>query len=180
MRIFDRLIDLAFGVDIIINFRTMYRNSHTNELVRDSKRIAIHYVLYGRFGIDLVASLPLEAMALIFQTTSSSLKFLRILKLTRLLRLRRIISFLVVNQTVKFGFKITQVVLCLILISHWLDCVWYYTTNNDQTWFPPKDLDFRETEAYTAGLESRYALFYYYGMIIITGNEVLPTNYLEI
>ena len=37
LQILDRLIDTAFIVDIFINLRTMYRDSHTDELVMNGK-----------------------------------------------------------------------------------------------------------------------------------------------
>ena len=33
----DRMIDIAFLFDILINFRTMYRDSHTDEVVKNGK-----------------------------------------------------------------------------------------------------------------------------------------------
>ena len=53
-------------------------------------------------------------------------------------------------------------------------------TESDKTWFPPKDLDFRETGAYTTDKLSRYNLFYYYAAIILVGSEILPTDNTEL
>ena len=143
-------------------------------------KIALNYIVYGRFVIDLIASLPLEVITLIFQNTSSNFRFFAMLKLVRLLRLRRMITFLRANQKLKFSMKIGQLIFFLFLINHWMNCIWFITTNDSQTWFPPKDLDFRETIAYTTNKASKYNLFYYYGMVILVGNEVLPTNNLEL
>jgi hypothetical protein len=41
-------------------------------------------------------------------------------------------------------------------------------------------LDSRETNAYSAEPFSRYVIFYYYGMLILVGSEVLPTNNEEV
>lgn len=60
VEVLDRIIDTAFGLDIIFNFRTSFINPKTGIEVTSSKRIAKSYVLAGRFFIDLLASLPFE------------------------------------------------------------------------------------------------------------------------
>ena len=143
--------------------------------------MAVHYVLYGRFGIDLIASMPLELVAVIFSTTNSSnLKFLSMLKMVRLLRLGRMITFLKANQILKFSMKITQLIFFVLLINHWINCLWYSITENDESWFPPKDLDFNQTDAFSAEPFTRYVLFYYYAIFILVGSEILPTDSTEL
>ncbi|CAI2367321.1 unnamed protein product [Moneuplotes crassus] len=180
LQICDRLIDVIFIVDIFINFRTMYRNSHTDELVRDSKKIAINYVLYGRFGVDLVASLPLEVITAIIPSDTSNLQFLGMLKMVRLLRLGRLITILRANQKLKFSMKLGQLIFFILMIMHWINCGWYLIAENNETWFPPKDLDSKVTIAYTGEKYRRYFLFNYYSAIILLGSEILPTNNTEL
>ena len=55
----EAIIDCLFGLDILINFRTGYRDSSTDELIMGEREIAINY-MKGRFWIDLFASFPLE------------------------------------------------------------------------------------------------------------------------
>ena len=43
--ILDRTIDSLFMVDILINFRTIFKDKKTDELVSNSKRIALNYIL---------------------------------------------------------------------------------------------------------------------------------------
>ena len=143
-------------------------------------KIGIHYVLYGRFGVDLVASLPLEVITLIPQSNSSNLKFLGMLKMVRLLRLGRIITFLKANQKLKFSMKIGQLIFFIILTMHWINWLWYFITEADESWFPPKDLDKGETDAYTTDWFSKYVLFNYYSAFILVGSEILPTDETEL
>ena len=84
-------------------------------------KIAAQYVLYGRFGVDLIASLPLEIITLILQSDSLNLRFLGMLKMVRLLRLGRIITFLKANQKLKFSMKIGQLLFFIILTMHWIN-----------------------------------------------------------
>jgi hypothetical protein len=107
-----------------MNFRTAYKDPKTDDLVFDSKRIAINY-LKGRFWIDLLASLPLEYIILLFSESSSQqLKFFGMLKLVRLLRLGRIVTYLKMNSNFKFGMKLIQLLFMLLLIIHWCTCLW--------------------------------------------------------
>jgi len=95
--VIDYLIDVFFAVDIAINFRTIYLDPKTEEPVEDGKKIALNYVLKGRFWIDILASLPFELLALVFRSGSSNLKFFGMFKLARLLRLGRMITYLKMN-----------------------------------------------------------------------------------
>ena len=90
------------------------------------------------------------------------------------------ITFLKANQKLKFSMKIGQLIFFIFLLIHWINCLWYFVTDIDKEWFPPKDLDFRTTNAYTAHKGTRYNLFLYYAAIILMGNEILPTDYTEL
>lgn len=63
---------------------------------------------------------------------------------------------------------------------HWINWFWYLVAENEQTWFPPKDLDFGTTKAYSDSKYNRYILFNYYSAIILLGSEILPTNNTEL
>jgi hypothetical protein len=62
LNIWERFLDVAFGFDLLLNFRTTYINSKTGFEVTDAKRIALTYIVTGRFFIDLGASLPLDSI----------------------------------------------------------------------------------------------------------------------
>jgi Ion transport protein len=53
------IIDVAFSVDIFLNFRTTIVNDLTGDEITDSKVIAKSY-LKGRFFLDLLATLPFD------------------------------------------------------------------------------------------------------------------------
>lgn len=143
-------------------------------------KIAVNYVLYGRFVIDLVASLPIEIITLVINTNSDNLKFIGMIKMIRLLRLGRMITFLKANQKLKFSMKIAQLVFFILMFMHWINCLWYFVVASSQSWYPPKDLDSKETNAYTAPQGTVYNIFYYYSALILVGNEMLPSDFLEL
>ena len=170
---------MAFIVDIFVNFRTIYRDSKTDDEIRNWKKISARYLFQGRFIVDLMASLPLEVMESIFGT-NENLKFLGMLKLIRLLRLGRMITFLKANRKLKFGMKILQLIFMLLMCIHWMNCAWYYITVINKTWFPPKDIDFRETKLFNSSYLDEYIMMYYYGMLTLVANELIPTNSTEL
>jgi hypothetical protein len=60
MEVLNYFNDVCFALDIIVNFRTIYINPQTGDLTTGARDIARNYVLYGRFFIDIVATVPLE------------------------------------------------------------------------------------------------------------------------
>lgn len=178
--IFDRIVDVAFIVDIAINFRTAYINKWTGKIITDGRVIAAKYVIYGRFWIDFVASLPLEVLETLFSTPGGSLKFFTMLKLVRILRLGRMISYLKSNQGLKFSLKIFQLIFFILISIHWTNWAWFLITEDTEVWFPAKDLDHKHTVAFSGDPFEKYVLFYYYGMLTLIGNDLIPTDYSEI
>ena len=57
--ILSLIVDLMFILDIFINFRTTYVKSSSDEVVRQPKLLAIHY-LKTWFLIDLLAAIPFD------------------------------------------------------------------------------------------------------------------------
>jgi hypothetical protein len=125
LTIFDYTIDLMFFLDIVITFFTTYVHPRTGEQVLNNLSIAWHY-LKGRFWIDLLASVPFELFFSPFLSSDSALSIFGLLKLVRLLRLGRIITYLSFSQHYKIGAKIAQLILFLILLVHWIGCLWFY------------------------------------------------------
>ena len=122
IEIIDRIVDAMFVGDIAINFRSVYKDYKTDEQVTNSKKIALRYVLNGRFWVDLIASMPLEFIALLMPSGGSvDVRFLGMLKLVRLLRLGRMITFLKANQKLKISMKISQILFFLLLTIHWIN-----------------------------------------------------------
>ena len=98
--------------------------------------------------LDLVASMPFELIGYIFGLDNQNLRLVGMLKLVRILRLGRIISFLRTNPNFKFGLKILQILIIILLLFHWVNCYFAFVVLDDEIWIPPKDVDFRHTELY--------------------------------
>ena len=109
--IVEYIIDICFGLDIVIAFRTTYINTKTGHEVVEGSRIALNYIITGRFFVDLAASIPFENLYIMFTNVDTSdndnleLKLLGLLKLVRLLRLGRIIRYMKFKQGLKVGLR---------------------------------------------------------------------------
>ena len=56
----EKVIDVLFVLDIVLNFRTTYINTKTNLEIVDPRRITRNYVNSVRFPIDVLASIPFD------------------------------------------------------------------------------------------------------------------------
>lgn len=61
--VFNLWVDLMFIMDILINFRTTFVDSNSDEVISNPKQIALHY-LKTWFVVDFVAAIPFEFMVL--------------------------------------------------------------------------------------------------------------------
>lgn len=59
---FNAGIDITFGIDLLLNFRTTFVSTKSNIEVTKPRLVALHYLLYGRFFIDLLAVIPFELL----------------------------------------------------------------------------------------------------------------------
>ena len=90
----DVVVDCWFIVDLLVNFRSAYRDEDTKALVVNRKVIAVRY-LRGWFAIDFVSCLPLNYVLLLSSgnndnETGAAFKWLKVARLLRLLRLTRL------------------------------------------------------------------------------------------
>jgi len=152
----DKVIDALFVFDILVNFRTMYVDPKTDLMIEDPKKISKNYI-QGRFWIDLVASIPFEVFAVFLENddgtagNETTLKIFGMLKLVRLMRLGRMVSFMKTNKSFKLSIILVQLLFILILVIHWIACVWYGVIGLEggSTWIPPKDVDWDSTIIYS-------------------------------
>jgi hypothetical protein len=167
--------------DILVSFRTFYFNNMNGDLMVDSKQIAKNYVFGGRFFFDLISSVPVSVLLLLIETQNSSFfSIIKILKLTRLFRLARMVSFLKLRSSLQTYLHMILIVCFLLLCIHFLNCYWMFIISVDESWFPPKDLDGRETHMFNSNNLDEYVINFYYAALVVIGAELLPTNQLEL
>ncbi|ESO08635.1 hypothetical protein HELRODRAFT_98055 [Helobdella robusta] len=137
--VFNSISDTVFLTDLVINFRTgIIADNFADEVILDPRKIAIRY-LKTFFILDLVSSIPLDYIMLIFsQETAQShfvhagralriFRLLKLLSLLRLLRLSRLVRY--VSQWQEFisvagkFMRVFNLVCLMLLISHWNGCL---------------------------------------------------------
>lgn len=180
-RIFESTIDSLFATDVVLNFRTSFVHPKTGLEVVEGTAIAKNYIFGGRFWIDLLATIPFEKVYSLFQsgTSSGTLELLGLLKLIRLLRLGRVIRYMKFKTGLKIGIRIVQLLFFLLLIVHWIGCLWYILVREQDSWLPPKDLDKQLTDFYKDTLLKKYATVFYYAILTMVGNEIAPRNNIQ-
>ncbi|XP_020300089.1 potassium/sodium hyperpolarization-activated cyclic nucleotide-gated channel 2 isoform X4 [Pseudomyrmex gracilis] len=103
---FNCLSDTIFLIDIVVNFRTgIMQQDNAEQVILDPKLIAKHY-LRTWFFLDLISSIPLDYIFLIFNQDFSDsftilhagralriLRLAKLLSLVRLLRLSRLVRY---------------------------------------------------------------------------------------
>lgn len=99
------------------------------------------------------------------------------------MRLGRMVTYLRANKSLKLSLIIVQLLFMLILLIHWIACIWYgiITFNDGKKWTPPKDLDWNGTIIYDQ--EQRwgtYSIFFYYSILTLVTNELMPTDNVEV
>ena len=109
------------------------------------------------------------------------------LKLVRLLRLGRMVTYLSKSKSAKLGAMMIQLFFMLLLLLHWMACVWYILAVTEKTWIPSKDLDWSETIVFTAAAENTdagygksYVILFYYACLALLGNDYVPTTPFEV
>ena len=160
---------------------TEQRND-SGEVIGNEKvsRWARYNIFGGRFWIDLMASIPFDLLLASAETedaeSGTTVALLGLLKLVRLLRLGRIVTFMKMRQGLKLGFKIVQMLTVLLLIVHWTGCIIYGFVSERDSWLPPKDLNNQVTTFYEQENDLQYPVMFYYGLMLIVGNEMAPKN----
>jgi len=133
---------------------------------------------------DIYIFLFVSAEDLANSDNASNIKLLGLMKLVRLLRLGRIIRYLNFKQGAVLGMTLFMLLSGLVMIVHWIGCVWYLMIK-DGDWVPPKELDYplqepgnlySKSNFYEESITFQYATVFYYAVLTMMGNEIAPRN----
>lgn len=140
-KFFDNINDLSFAIDIIISFRTTFVNEYTGDEEINGSVIFKNY-LFGRFTIDLLATLPFDKM---IKSETLNIKMIACLKLIRILRLGRLIKYLNSSEDLKQQILIFKLIFLLLLYLHFTGCMWYFVClQSGAMWVPTQFHDYAE------------------------------------
>lgn len=130
---------VAFFIDIFLQFFVAFRDSQTYKMVFSRELIAIRY-LKSHFIFDLLACMPWDFI----YTASGRKEEVRYLLLIRLVRARKILDFfsrLEKDIRVKYLFsRIIKLIAIELYCTHTAACIFYYlattipASNEEQTW----------------------------------------------
>ena len=102
------------------------------------------------------------------------------LKLTRLLRLGRMISYFQINQNFKFGFKMLQMFIIILVYLNLVACIWIRILSplgeNAEEIPLPEKLKFTIEEFQDNGDMFKYILMLFMTLFNVMGNDISPTK----
>lgn len=180
--IFNAIIDLLFMIDVFINFRTTYVNAKTGEEIFDKKKIIKNY-LKGRFWIDILASLPMDAVTLMFAPSAGNniiFDLFGLLKLVRVLRLSRIIMYMNLRDDIKMSLKLVKLIFFIIMYLHCQGCAWQLVVKGDEEWIPPLDWVFVKTQIYDQTVLMQYLNAIFHSTSLLSGNDIGPRDNIQL
>jgi potassium voltage-gated channel Eag-related subfamily H protein 7 len=144
----NRVVDLGFLWDLIINFRLAYMDD-VGQYQFDPAKIRLHY-LKGWFCLDFVSLIPWDCISMLVKASSASgsstaasssdlkmLRLLKILKLTKMVRIlksarvfKRMQTDLGINNTNK---QLIKYLFLIIAAMHWTACGWGMVATYSET-----------------------------------------------
>ena len=115
---FNRLMDLIFAGDIVVNFNCAFMNSK-GIMIDNPKQVHSHY-LSTWFVLDFVSTIPWDLIAYVSEQQSSSLdandkskiKMVRLLKVVKLMKLIRVFKLVKTLGRSISSIKSTKQLLC--------------------------------------------------------------------
>ena len=174
--ILNTIIDVMFGIDIFINFRTTFYHPVTGDEISDLKIIKTSYCR-GRFFLDLLSTVPFDNIFQIFSDAGSGvLALFSLLKLFRVNRLGRIIARLNVSEDAKNSLKLFQLIFFIIMYIHCSGCAWYSIIKVNETWIAPLDMGDEPNFLYDDSLFRKYIISIYHSVLLMMGNDIFPVG----
>lgn len=133
MFVLNRLIDVIFAVDLVLQFFVAYRmkTRYGHRLETRMKQIARHY-LTTWFFVDFLSLIPYDMLGLLLQSdelqrarTLRITKLLRLIKLARVLRASRIFQRWETTLHINYNdLNLWTAIAMFGVGSHWIACMW--------------------------------------------------------
>jgi potassium voltage-gated channel Eag-related subfamily H protein 7 len=181
----NRLVDLVFVTDIIINMHLSYYDNHRAMWVGKLPLIRRHYVC-GWFTIDFLSTIPYDCLGCFMDADSlSSFKVLRVLKLLKLLRLLRILKSMRIFKRLQAQLGLSnsasaliKFLVAVLLTLHWVACFWRLVPamqDENESWISSKMARNNVTAIPTAELYVATVEFSFMIMVLSYG-DTSPIN----
>ena len=138
---FTTVVDVIFGLDIVLNCFTTYKDSGTHFFVNNYRKVAQNYVFKGWFIFDILAVFPFDLMLTLTGLTVGGSGYFRLTKNIRLLRMTKLFQQIKSIGTSSFSniIRLSWMVLLYVLITHWFACAFagvglYYKSLGESNW----------------------------------------------
>ena len=125
----NRVVDLNFLADIVLNFHVAIPDPVNGQLIFHQPTIARHY-LRGWLTVDVVSVMPYDLISLLTDNSSLGslkvfrvLRLLRLMKLLRMLRSGRVFARMEVHYNIDYtALDMFKFALLACMSSHWMGC----------------------------------------------------------
>ena len=146
----------AFTVDIIIQFLTSYINVSSGDEIMKPSMIARRY-LAGEFTIDFISTFPFRYFLKKHQKFQTFASVCQLLKVFRIRKLYSMLSH--ANMTVegKALAKIAFLTFILIIYTHIIACVMWFSLKTEYLWVAPTDFGNIRSRLFDPWYETGYA-----------------------
>ncbi|KAF3444469.1 hypothetical protein FNV43_RR14161 [Rhamnella rubrinervis] len=159
----DDIVDLFFGIDIILTFFVAYIDRRSHLLVRDYKKIAIRY-LSTWFLMDVASTIPFEALAYLFTGKTKVGLSYSLLGLLRFWRIRRVKQFFTrLEKDIRFSYfwvRCARLLSVTLFLVHCAGCLYYLLADRyphqGNTWIGAANPNFRETSLWIRYISALY------------------------
>ena len=121
--ILDMFIDKVFFIDILINFRTGYKDSYNN-IILDTTKIKYKYIKSNKFYLDIISSFPFEIF-----TLNKDKGMINFLKFPRTFHITKVLNQY--NKNISYmhsiyAFNLINMIMLFLIFVHWISCFIYY------------------------------------------------------
>jgi voltage-gated potassium channel len=137
--VFDNVVDLLFGLDILACMWTTYRDEVEEAIVVEKSVIRTHYYKTW-FFVDFFSWFPFDTIVELFAASNNEIALTRLLKtlrLVRLLKLARLVKLAKYMNAVEdrtgispHTFDLIKLTIEVVFIGHMIACLWWYYSIN--------------------------------------------------
>ena len=138
----NRIIDLIFIIDLVLQFFLMYPSGDSDAGVRwvDSRKLIIRHYLTGWFALDFfsITLMSIDFVTIFSDGNQDSLGALRVLRVLRALRLVKLVRLVRASRMFKrweckiainySALALGKCVIGIFVASHWFACLWALQT----------------------------------------------------